>query len=162
MPNTTLPTPRDKREAANKRANAAENAGRQAENCFDNLQKIKEEQALKKAQPGFIPKPSPIRPGQGGGPSEGVPPAAPVIIGLAGITVSLKRGNGAGIAIKATNNPTSFRAGGYPQSLVFNSRDGGSASLAGIITGPVGKYTVTVSATNSKGTGSANFFIDVV
>ena len=165
MPNTPSTTPRDKREAANKRANAAENAGRQAENSFNNLQTLKEAQEIKKQQPGFKPKPlPPPMPRPGGGWQPGPNTAKPEIIGLAGTTISARRGWGSNICLRATNNPTTFSAQGLPNtmrlSLAFDKR---SAALCGTITETVpGKFVVTVTAANNIGIGTATFTINVV
>jgi PKD repeat protein len=60
--------------------------------------------------------------------------------------------------ITATNNPTSFNATGLPGGLTVNT-------TTGVISGTpttAGTYTVTISATNAGGTGSATLTLTVV
>jgi len=60
--------------------------------------------------------------------------------------------------ITATNNPTSFNATGLPGGLTVNT-------ITGLISGTpttAGTYTVTISATNAGGTGSATLTLTVV
>src|SRR5438067_3036255 len=59
--------------------------------------------------------------------------------------------------ITATNNPTSFNATGLPAGLTVNT-------TTGLISGTpttAGTYTVTISATNSGGTGSATLTLTI-
>jgi len=59
--------------------------------------------------------------------------------------------------ITATNNPTSFTATGLPPGLSVNTTTG---VISGIPTKP-GGFTVTLSATNTAGTGSANLGLKI-
>ncbi|MES2696378.1 MAG: Ig domain-containing protein, partial [Verrucomicrobiota bacterium] len=61
--------------------------------------------------------------------------------------------------IAATNSPTSYSAAGLPAGLALNSTTGEIRGVCGFNTGT---YTVTVSATNASGTGSAtqNFVVN--
>jgi hypothetical protein len=54
--------------------------------------------------------------------------------------------------ITATNSPTSFGASGLPAGLTV---DTGSGLISGTPTGASGTYSVTLSATNNVGTGTA-------
>src|SRR5207248_3462033 len=59
--------------------------------------------------------------------------------------------------ITATNNPTSYSATGLPAGLTVNT-------TTGLISGTpttAGTYTVTISATNSGGTGSATLTLTI-
>src|SRR5207237_5439319 len=59
--------------------------------------------------------------------------------------------------ITATNNPTSFNATGLPGGLTVNT-------TTGVISGTpttAGTYSVTISATNSGGTGSATLTLTI-
>src|SRR5438477_8002068 len=60
--------------------------------------------------------------------------------------------------ITATNNPTSFNATGLPGGLTVNTSTG---LVSGTPT-TAGTYTVTLSATNAGGTGSATLTLTVV
>jgi hypothetical protein len=60
--------------------------------------------------------------------------------------------------ITATNNPTSFNATGLPPGLTVNT---GTGLISGTPT-TAGTYTVTISATNAGGTGSATLTITIV
>src|SRR5437764_7072208 len=60
--------------------------------------------------------------------------------------------------ITATNNPTSFNATGLPAGLTVNTSTG---LISGTPT-TAGTYTVTISATNAGGTGSATLTLTVV
>src|SRR5207253_8305531 len=57
--------------------------------------------------------------------------------------------------ITATNNPTSFNATGLPAGLSVNTSTG---LISGTPT-TAGTYSVTISATNAGGTGSATLVI---
>lgn len=62
-----------------------------------------------------------------------------------------------GYQITATNNPTSFDATGLPAGLTVNT-------TTGLISGTpttAGTYNVTISATNSAGTGTAILVITI-
>jgi hypothetical protein len=60
--------------------------------------------------------------------------------------------------IAATNNPTSFNATGLPPGLTVNTSTG---LISGTPT-TAGTYTVTISATNAGGTGSATLTITII
>src|SRR5437764_2156994 len=60
--------------------------------------------------------------------------------------------------ITATNNPTSFNATGLPAGLTVNTSTG---LISGTPT-TTGTYSVTISATNAAGTGSATLTLSVV
>src|SRR5439155_1034472 len=60
--------------------------------------------------------------------------------------------------ITATNNPTSFNAIGLPPGLTVNTSTG---LISGTPT-TAGTYSVTISATNAGGTGSATLTLTVV
>ena len=81
--------------------------------------------------------------------------AAPVITssGAAGGTV----GTALSYQITATNSPTGFGASGLPSGLAVNATSG---LISGTPTGE-GTFNVTLSATNSGGTGSATLTISV-
>src|SRR5204862_27432 len=85
-----------------------------------------------------------------------VSPAKPVI------TSSLSATGQVGVAfsyqITATNNPTSFNATGLPAGLSVNTSTG---LISGTPT-TAGTYSVTISATNAGGTGSATLTLTVV
>ena len=74
---------------------------------------------------------------------------APVITSALTATVSV--GTAFSYQITASNNPTSFNAAGLPAGLTVNT---GSGLISGTPTS-VGASTVTLSATNSSGTGTA-------
>jgi hypothetical protein len=59
--------------------------------------------------------------------------------------------------ITATNNPTSFNATGLPSGLTVNTSTG---AISGTPT-TAGTYSVTISATNAGGTGSATLVITI-
>src|SRR5437773_700426 len=59
--------------------------------------------------------------------------------------------------ITATNNPTSFNATGLPAGLAVNTTTG---AISGTPT-TAGTYTVTISATNAGGTGSATLTLTI-
>ncbi len=83
------------------------------------------------------------------------PPAAPVI--SSGGTASATVGTAFSYQITATNSPTSFGASGLPAGLTINT-------TSGLISGTpttAGTATVTLSATNSGGTGSAPLTLTV-
>lgn len=86
----------------------------------------------------------------------GVLPAAPVITSL--LTASGQVGNAFSYQITASNSPTSFNATGLPTGLSINT-------VTGAITGTPtanGISNVTISATNTGGTGSATLVLTVV
>ena len=84
-----------------------------------------------------------------------IKPAPPVI------TSSLTAAGQVGVAfsyqITATNNPTSFGATGLPAGLTINTSTG---LISGTPT-TAGTYTVTISATNAGGTGSATLVLTI-
>jgi hypothetical protein len=80
---------------------------------------------------------------------------APVI--TSATTVNATVGVAFNYQITATNSPTSFGASGLPSGLTLNS-------TTGLISGTpttAGNSTVTISATNARGTGTAILFISV-
>jgi hypothetical protein len=61
-------------------------------------------------------------------------------------------------AISATNNPTSYAATGLPSGLSINTNTG---TISGTPT-VAGSFPITISATNSDGTGNAIFTLNLV
>src|SRR5205823_8189155 len=80
-------------------------------------------------------------------------PAKPVI--TSPLTASGQVGVAFSYQITATNNPTSFNATGLPAGLSVNTSTG---LISGTPT-TAGTYSVTISATNAGGTGSATLLI---
>src|SRR2546430_3120860 len=82
-----------------------------------------------------------------------IKPAKPVI--TSPLTASGQVGVAFSYQITATNNPTSFNATGLPAGLSVNTSTG---LISGTPT-TAGTYSVTISATNAGGTGSATLVI---
>src|ERR1017187_5229630 len=79
-----------------------------------------------------------------------VTPAIPMINN--GPSAAGRTGVGFGYPISATNSPTGYGAAGLPAGLTVNASTG---MISGTVTTP-GTTNVTLSATNSLGTGTAN------
>jgi hypothetical protein len=84
-----------------------------------------------------------------------IKPAKPVI--TSPLTATGQVGVAFSYQITATNNPTSFSATGLPAGLSVNTSTG---LISGTPT-TVGTYSVTISATNAGGTGSATLVITI-
>ncbi len=84
-----------------------------------------------------------------------IAPSAPVINGAT--TASGKVGSAFSYQITATNSPTSYGATGLPVGLSINTSSG---LISGTPTA-AGASTVTLSATNSGGTGNANLSLTI-
>src|SRR2546430_1472170 len=84
-----------------------------------------------------------------------IKPAKPVI--TSPLTASGQVGVAFSYQITATNNPTSFNATGLPAGLSVNTSTG---LISGTPT-TAGTYSVTISATNSGGTGSATLTLTI-
>jgi hypothetical protein len=84
-----------------------------------------------------------------------IKPAKPVI--TSPLTATGQVGVAFSYQITATNNPTSFNATGLPAGLSVNTSTG---LISGTPT-TVGTYSVTISATNAGGTGSATLVITI-
>jgi len=85
-----------------------------------------------------------------------IKPAAPVI--TSALTATGTVGVAFSYQIVATNNPTSYNATGLPAGLTVNTSTG---LISGTPT-TAGTYSVTISATNAGGTGSATLTLTVV
>jgi hypothetical protein len=83
--------------------------------------------------------------------------AAPVI--TSPLTASATFGVAFSYQITASNNPTSFNATGLPAGLSVNTTTG---LISGTPRGSGGTFSVTLSATNAAGTGSATLALTVV
>lgn len=83
-------------------------------------------------------------------------PAIPAPVITSPTTAVAITGSPFSYQIAATNSPTSYAATGLPSGLTINSSTG---LITG--TGPVATAAVTVSATNSGGTGTASLTIQV-
>ena len=83
--------------------------------------------------------------------------AAPVI--TSPLTASATFGVAFSYQITASNNPTSFNATGLPAGLSVNTTTG---LISGTPRGSGGTFSVTLSATNATGTGSATLALTVV
>src|SRR5438552_7448193 len=84
-----------------------------------------------------------------------IDPAKPVI--TSSLTATGQVGVAFSYQITATNNPTSYNATGLPAGLTVNPSTGvisGTPTTTGI-------YSVTISATNSGGTGTATLIITI-
>jgi hypothetical protein len=84
-----------------------------------------------------------------------VRPSAPIVTSAA--TATGKRGDAFTYQITASNNPTSFGGTGLPSGVALNSATG---LISGTLTS-AGTFTLTVSATNSGGTGSRTVTLTV-
>ena len=84
-----------------------------------------------------------------------IKPPAPVITSPA--TATGQVGVAFSYQITATNNPTSYNATGLPAGLTVNTSTG---LISGTPT-TAGTYSVTISATNSGGTGSATLTLTI-
>lgn len=82
----------------------------------------------------------------------GVPPAI-----TSSLTASGTTGTAFSYQITATNNPTSFKATGLPTGLSVNTTNG---LISGTPTA-AGSFSVTISATNASGTGSATLALTI-
>jgi regulation of enolase protein 1 (concanavalin A-like superfamily) len=85
------------------------------------------------------------------------PPTNPPVINSA-LTASGSVGSAFSYQITASNSPTSYNATGLPAGLAVNTLTG---VISGIPTG-TGTPTVTISATNAIGTGSASLALTVL
>src|SRR5207249_55325 len=84
-----------------------------------------------------------------------IKPAAPVI--TSPLTATGTVGVAFSYTITATNNPTSYNATGLPAGLSVNTSSG---LISGTPT-TAGTYSVTISATNAGGTGSATLILTI-
>jgi len=84
-----------------------------------------------------------------------IKPAAPVI--TSPLTATGQVGVAFSYTITATNNPTSYNATGLPAGLSVNTSSG---LISGTPT-TAGTYSVTISATNAGGTGSATLTLTI-
>src|SRR6266571_1801264 len=81
------------------------------------------------------------------------------------ITSSLTATGQVGVAfsytITATNSPTSYNATGLPAGLSVNTSTGLISGTPAVGTNAGSPYSVTISATNSGGTGSATLTLTI-
>src|SRR5206468_2952173 len=85
-------------------------------------------------------------------------PATPVII--SSLTASGKQGVAfSSYTITATNNPTSFGASGLPSGLNVNTSTGAITGTPTVNSGT--PFNVTISATNTGGTGTATLALTI-
>jgi hypothetical protein len=88
-----------------------------------------------------------------------IKPAKPVITSL--LTATGTVGVAFSYQITATNNPTSFNATGLPSGLTVNTATGLISGTPAAGTDAGSPYSVTISATNSGGTGSATLTLTI-
>src|SRR5205823_9483263 len=86
-------------------------------------------------------------------------PAKPVI--TSSLTATGQVGVAFSYLITATNNPTSYNATGLPTGLSVNTATGLISGTPAVGTDAGSPYTVTISATNSGGTGSATLTLTI-
>jgi hypothetical protein len=87
------------------------------------------------------------------------PPPPPVI--TSSLTATGQVGVAFSYQITATNNPTSYNATGLPSGLTVNTTTGKISGTPAVGTDAGSPYSVTISATNSGGTGSATLTLTI-
>src|SRR5207248_10417083 len=104
-----------------------------------------------------------VNPAPGGGTSNAqtftINPPPPVI--TSSLTATGQVGVAFSYTITATNSPTSYNAAGLPTGLNVNTSTGVISGIPAIGTDAGSPYSVTISATNAGGTGSATLTLTI-